>query len=241
MTDIATTASAIGRDEPKLNRRPQVLPLNEAIVWQSLSNGWRQLYGNFQELGVSVEWHDFGLRSNTTFEWSRSFHPDSLELCLNLTGHGFIRCAESTVNFEPLTAGFYVPGRNELRAWRKPGERHRFVTVEFSPRFLRQHLFQCDGALNGLVEEFLLSSMSPAGLGEVHRLTAEQEQWISQLLHPPSFQGARRLWYQGKVLQLMVDFFFERKGRGRIVLRPAKAAGARACGPGRSRVAAQSG
>jgi len=213
MAAALTNESVTGRSELKRNRKPQVLRLSEAPVWQPFHDGWRQLYGNFKELGVSIEWHDFELNPDAMFEWSRSFHPDSLELCLNLAGHASIRCAGSTVDFEPLTVGFYAPGKNELRAWRKPGERHRFITVEFSPRFLREHLFQCDGALHALVEKFLLSSVSPAGLGENHLLTAEQEQLISQLLHPPSFQGARRLWYQGKVLQLMADFFFERQGK----------------------------
>ena len=216
MAAAVTIESVTGRSESKRNRRPQVLPLGEAVVWRSTQGGWRQLYGNFRELGISIEWHDFELDSDTPFEWSRSFHPHSLELCLNLAGHGIIRCAGSTLDFEWLTAGFYAPGKNELRAWRKPGERHRFITVEFSPRFLREHLLQCDGALNGLVEKILLSGTSPAGLGEIHRLTAEQEQLISQLLHPPSFQGARRLWYQGKVLQLMADFFFERQGKDEL-------------------------
>jgi len=216
MTTAATVESVTSRGRPKSSRRPKTLPLNESIVWQPLSNGWRQLYGSFRELGVSIEWHDFELEADTTFEWSRSFHLNSLELCLNLDGHGSVRFAGRGVDFEPLTAGFYASGKNELRAWRKPGERHRFITVEFSPGFLRDHLFQCDGALNELVEKFLLSDVPPAGLGKTQRLTAEQEHLVSQLLHPPSFQGARRLWYQGKVLQLMADFFFERQDKDEL-------------------------
>ncbi|MBU6410890.1 MAG: AraC family transcriptional regulator [Verrucomicrobia bacterium] len=216
MTDTTTTELTAGRSEPKLNRRRQVLSLREATVWRPLGDGWRQLYGNFQELGVSIEWHDFELDSDATFEWSHSFHPNSLELCLNLAGHASVRCASSNVEFEPLTAGFYAPGKDGLRASRKPGERHRFITVEFSPRFLREHLLQCDGALHPLVEKFVLSGACPSGVGEIHRLTTEQEQLISQLLRPPSFQGARRLWYQGKVLQLMVEFFFERRGENEL-------------------------
>ena len=88
--------------------------------------------------------------------------------------------------------------------------------MEFSRRFLRDHLLQCDGALHPLVERFVLNGGCPAGLGEIHRLTSEQERGIAQLLHPPSFQGARRLWYPGKVLQLMADFFFERKGEDEL-------------------------
>jgi AraC-like DNA-binding protein len=204
--------SEIKSDAPKSTRRTPVLPLKEAAVWQSIRDGWRQLYGNFEELGLSVEWHQFDLKTTAPFEWSRSFHPNSLELCLNLAGRGTIHSNGRAMNFEPLSTGFYAPGRNGLRAWRQPGSEHRFITIEFSPRFLRSHLLQCDGSLHGLVEKFLLADAPPAGLGEIHRLTAAQEELVSQMLTPPSFQGARRLWFQGKVFQLMADFLFERQG-----------------------------
>jgi len=212
MTEATTPAAQTNRRNSKFTRAPRVLRVTEASLWQSFGQGWRQLYGNFYELGVSIEWHDFSLNAKGSFDWSRSFHPGSLELCLNLAGRGAITNADSTLNFEPLTAGFYAPGQNALRARRQPGEQHRFVTIEFAPSFLRNHLSQCDGALHGLVEKSVLFTTPPAGLGEIRPLTAEQEQLTSQLLHPPSLQGARRLWYQSKVLQLMADFFFDRKG-----------------------------
>jgi AraC-like DNA-binding protein len=187
---------------------------SERPAWGGIAGGWQQLYGGFYDGGVSIEWHDFELAH--AFNWSRSFHPGSLELCLNLAGEGFVRCAASNAEFGPLTAGFYVPGKKELRAWRKPGQRHRFFTVEFSRQFLREHLLQCDGSLHPLIEKFVLDGSCAAGLGEVHALATEQERWATQLLHPPSFQGARRLWYQGRVLQLMADFFFERPGEDEL-------------------------
>jgi AraC-like DNA-binding protein len=160
-------------------------------------------------LGVSIEWHEFELPQ--ALEWSRSFHPDSLELCLNLAGHGSVRCAESVMDVDPLTAGFYSPGRERLDAWRDANQRHRFVTVEFSPRFLRERLAACDGALHPLVEGFARGDSARAGVGEIHRLTAAQEQRIARLVNPPVFQGARPLWYQSKVLEFMAEFFFERR------------------------------
>ena len=54
---------------------------SEASRLATVGNGWRQLYGGFYDVGVSVEWHEFELPH--AFEWSRSFHPESLELCLN--------------------------------------------------------------------------------------------------------------------------------------------------------------
>jgi AraC-like DNA-binding protein len=184
--------------------------LREAIIWQPIRDGWRRLYGGFYDLGVSIEWQEFELPH--AFEWSRSFHPDSLELCLNLAGHGSVHGAEGALDFEPLTAGFYSPGKQRLQAWRHASQRHRFITIEFSPRFLREHLASCDGALHPLVGGFMRADPPKARCGEIHRLTAAQEQRIAHLLTPPVLQGARSLWYRGKVLEIMAEFFFEQRG-----------------------------
>ncbi len=199
-----------GRRIANLRRNAQTRRVKEPHIWQRIGGGWRRLYGGLHDVGINIEWHD--LRPPAPFEWSRSFQPESLELCLNLAGYGSVACAESVVKFEALTAGLFVPGKNALRAWRDAGQQHRFITLQFSARYLRQHLADCDGALHPLVEAFMRHGAGPAGLGEIHRLTMEQERLISQLLHPPVFQAARALWYQSKVLQLMVDFFFERRG-----------------------------
>ena len=214
MTNTAKTQSAIGSREPKLNRTPQVSRLGEATVWQPIEGGWRQLYGGFYDVGVSLEWHEFELPQ--AFEWSRSLHPESLELCLNVAGSGSVGCEQSVLSFEPLMAGFYLSGRRALQAWRDAGHRHRFLTLEFSPRFLRQQLSKCDGALHPLVEDFVRGGPPRARLGEIHRLTAAQEQRIAHLLHPPVLQGARPIWYQGKVLEIMTEFFFERRGEDEL-------------------------
>jgi len=131
MTDAAKTGSAIGRSKPKPNRKRQDPPLREATVWQPIGGGWRQLYGEFYDLGVSIEWQEFEVPQ--AFEWSRSFHPESLELCLNLAGHGSIHCAEKAMDLDPLTAGFYVPSKQLLQAWRDSNHRHRFITIEPLP------------------------------------------------------------------------------------------------------------
>ena len=98
-----------------------------------------------------------------------------------------------------------------MRAWRDSGHRHRFITVEFSPRFLRQ-LGLLRRRASSAGRRLRAGDPPRAGLGEIHRLTAAQEQRIAHLLNPPVLQGARPLWYQGKVLELMAEFFFERRG-----------------------------
>ena len=192
------------------SQKPRPSRFREAPVWQPIQAGWRPLYGSFYESGFSIEWHDFQL--SYELEWSRSFHPESLELCLNLTGNGSIHREEMAVDFGPLTTGFYAPGKGGLQGRRAAGQQHQFITVEFSRGFLRGHLSQCDGALHPLVEAFLQGGAAQAGLGEIRRLSTAQEQLFAHLAHPPVYQAARPLWYQSKVLELMVDSFFERRG-----------------------------
>ena len=70
----------------------------EEPVWATVAGEWRPLFGNFFEEGVSVEWHDFECAG--TLDWSRSFHPDSLEICINFEGCGVIheRPSQTTVS-----------------------------------------------------------------------------------------------------------------------------------------------
>ena len=58
---------------------------SEADVWRAFGAGWRPLWAGFRESGFSVEWHDFECKS--PLDWAGSFHPDSVEICLNLGGH----------------------------------------------------------------------------------------------------------------------------------------------------------
>ena len=57
-------------------------------AWCEVPNGWRQLYGDFDRLGLSVEWHEF--RTEEALDWGRSFRPRSVEFCLNMEGRGAV-------------------------------------------------------------------------------------------------------------------------------------------------------
>jgi AraC-like DNA-binding protein len=209
MIDKTVSQSSGRLHQPATLTRTPASHLTEAPTWASVPCEWKILYGSFYELGVSIEWHSF--RPDHPFHWSRSFHPQSLELCLNLAGHGVIKSRFGKMAFEAQTAGFYLPGKAELEAWRQEGEEHRFVTLEFSAGYLRRHLTSCDGSLDPTVEKFLRHKQAASGFGQIAPLTLEHQQLVEQLLHPPVYQGARSLWYQSKVLQLIVDFCF---GRG---------------------------
>jgi AraC family transcriptional regulator len=211
------TQTAIYKSDRRKRKKDKSLsqpPFSEAPIWQSISREWRQLYGGFKDRGVSIEWHDF--ESKEELAWSRSFHPDSLELCLNLSGHGSVLSSDGRLDFEPFTAGFYAAGQSALKASRRSGERHQFVTLEFSAAFLKAHLADGDGALHPLVEKVVHSGQGLSGVSAVHRLTTANRQLVTQFLKPPVFQAGQRLWFQAKVFELMSEFFFERSGEDEL-------------------------
>ena len=128
----------------------------ERPAWRAVGDGWRHLHGSVRGAGVSFEWHDFTV--NAEFDWGRSFHPGSVEVCLNLQGEGRVSGGKSGVVFTPLTAGFYRRGEQMLPATRSANQRHQFLTVEMSFDFLRGHLAGSAASLHPLVREVVAGS-----------------------------------------------------------------------------------
>jgi len=180
-------------------------PHAEAATWQAVGNGWRQLFGNFYRLGVSFEWHEF--TPVREFDWAPSFHPGSLELCLNLTGSGTVTAGSMVGRFGPATAGFYCQGRTPLQAVRTAREAHRFITVELAPEFLTRQLTGA-AELHPLVIAALAPGSPPSGVSEPVPLNARQLELVESLRHPPVLTTAQTLWYPAKAVELMGEFFF---------------------------------
>src|SRR5207253_689610 len=102
----------------------------EVDAWREVKDGWRPLYGDVDQFGVAVEWHDF--RTERSFDWGRSFHPRSLEFCLNLQGHGAVGAVgRKQSDYVPGDSGYYAVGDEQLPASRRAHDHHQFVTPEF--------------------------------------------------------------------------------------------------------------
>src|SRR5207247_1564525 len=85
----------------------------ELNAWSEVKDGWRPLYGDVDQFGVAVEWHDF--RTARSFDWGKSFHPRSLEFCLNLEGHGQVGATDKTSSdYTPGNCGYYAVGDEPL-------------------------------------------------------------------------------------------------------------------------------
>src|SRR5580693_59835 len=86
----------------------------EREAWSQFGSGWRPLHGTVLGSGVSFEWHD--LKTHQVFDWGQSFHPSTVEICLNLEGEGKINSGGMEVVYEPMTVGFYRRGLEPLPA-----------------------------------------------------------------------------------------------------------------------------
>ena len=194
-------------------------------VWRNIDGEWRQLFGSFSREGISIEFHHF--RSEKELDWSRSFHPGSLEICLNLQGTGSL-CAdrkETTIGVRSVAC--YLPAAGgTFRAVRTPGEHHHFITVEMSREFLAARLGGSAAALVGPVKAFLADGTTN-GYAVVEPMNMAVQGIARSLEEPPvgAATPAGRLWYEAKVLGTG-SHAVVRAGRGSErgdVLRPAEA------------------
>jgi AraC-like DNA-binding protein len=195
-------------DEKRAQECRDEAEFSEAPAWECVGEGWRQLHGNFRELGYSVEWHDFSVKRD--LDWSRSFHPGSLEICLNVAGRGEVRAGRRSLELGASTAGFYAQNESRLTAVRSGGERHQFVTIEFSLPFLERHVLPGEGGVNSRLGRVLGSGgRDTAAVSEPVRLASEHQQMVMSLKHPPVHAAAQRLWYQAKALEVAATLLYQ--------------------------------
>lgn len=185
---------------------PGLVEGGEAALWRAAGARWRQLFGDFAQLGVSFEWHE--LAGDREVDWASSFHPNSLELCLNLSGTGEVSLGTESLQLSPGTAGFYRQGREAFRARRLPGQGHQFITVEFSAAFLAEHLRRHGEALHPVVRASLTGSSESSALGAIEPMGARHRDLVASLHQPPVLAAAQPLWYQAKAAELMGEFLF---------------------------------
>jgi len=164
------------------------------------------LSGDFFRFGFSFEWHDFESRAD--FDWSRSFHPDSVEICLNLSGRAEVRLDREVAQFGPMQAGFYRQSGEPLRAVRFAGAAHQFITIELREDFLARHLTAFEGELHPLIRSAIAKGNRESGLAAPEPMNARQRELVASLRQPPVLASAQALWFQAKALELMGELFF---------------------------------
>ncbi len=185
---------------------PQPVGCGEGPLWSAVGARWRQLAGDFFRSGFSFEWHDF--EASSDFDWATSFHPDSVEICLNLSGEGEVRLERERARYGALTAGFYRQGAAPLQAVRFAGGRHQFITVELRSDFLARHLATFGTELHPLIRSAIEGRNRESGIAETGPMNTRQHELVASLRQPPVLASAQTLWFQAKALEIMGELFF---------------------------------
>lgn len=176
-------------------------------TWDFAPEGWKQLFGSFPDQGISVEWHDFEAKHE--IPWQKSFHEKSIEICLNLEGRGEFCQQGVAVPLPEQSVGFYSWRGDGLKASRRKGEKHSFITVEISKEYLKDTLQEkmCDSC--PLVRSFLSSHDRSQICPQIRPLDCSFQNLVLGLRRPPVADSAEPLWYQCKILELVARLFFE--------------------------------
>ena len=192
---------------PAPRRQPASNPaFSERPAWHQFGTGWRPLHGSVLGSGVSFEWHDF--KTQQAFDWGQSFHPGTVEICLNVEGDGKVVSSDSEISFAPMTVGFYRRGQQPLRATREASQRHQFLTIEMSFDFLREHLSDYVTSVHPLVRDVVAGRPEESEVASVTHLTSRHQQLLSSLRQAPVLALAQTTWYQAKALEAAAEFFF---------------------------------
>lgn len=176
----------------------------ESGAWDDVRDGWSQVYGSFDRLGVSVEMHDF--RSGTALDWGRSFHPESVELCLNLAGRAEVASGGEGIDLQPGAVVSYAHIAEPLQARRAAGERHRFITLEFRRDFLARHLEGAESQAMPVVRQSVFARRPASAIGPAIALTEMQRALAQSFAQPPVAPAALPLWFQSKVMEAAAVF-----------------------------------
>jgi AraC-like DNA-binding protein len=136
-------------------------------------------------------------------DWGRSFHPGSLEICLNFSGNGTLQDGTAERALGPNQVAIYTLQTKRLRAMRSANSLHRFLTLELSPDFLRTHFGSELERLKLPIVRFIeLGAKAPPYL-EIKALPAALLASRVQFVEPPVPEPARRTWYIGRVLEIL--------------------------------------
>ena len=182
----------------------------EQGAWRDVQEGWHPLYGDFDRLGVSVEWHDF--RIERPLDWGRSFHPCSLEFCLNLAGRGAVGTrGQGRSDYRPGNSGYYAIADEPLPASRQAHDHHQFATLEFSRDHLQKQFVQNEADLEPEIRRVVFGDKNESVIAPVRPMSTEQRDVVASLAQPPVAKAAQILWYQSKALELMAHFLFAPK------------------------------
>lgn len=173
----------------------------------SLKTVSRRLAGDLTGDGFSFEWFEFQAAEEA--RWSEHVADPSLKVCFNLKGHGEVTGRGQQLNFVPELVGLYGGASIPFEARRRPKEQHRFLSLQMSRQFLREHLAAHAASVHPLVRSFVECDGDVSRLLPLTRMTSRQRALALSCGNPPVLAAAQPLWYECKAMELAVEFLFQ--------------------------------
>src|SRR6266446_5393296 len=168
----------------------------EQMAWREVKDGWRPLYGDVDKIGIAIEWHDF--RTEHSFNWGRTFHPHSLELCLNFDGRGAVGGkGASRSDYAPGNFGYYAVADEPLPASRQARDHHQFVTLEFSREHLHKQLKQDEAGLEPEIRRIVFEDKNETVVAPTRPMPSKKVKVGPPWTRPPLPKPRRILGTQG--------------------------------------------
>ncbi len=189
-------------------------PTSEGPAWKDIRGVWQPLHGNFAEQGLSLEWHEFQLDKD--LNWARSFHPGSLEICVNYSGSAWIERDGIPQPIVGEQIAIYTSSKQATKAVRQAGTFHRFLTIEISARFLESQFPRMLKRLKPSIRDFITNPDSAEPSLEIQQLPSGLLATRVHFLNPPVPEGARETWYLGRVLEILAQTIFSPEDPGEL-------------------------
>jgi len=112
------------------------------------------------------------------------------------------------VELRPRASVFYFQSNPPLAARRRAQERHRFITVEFSAKFLRRYLQRHVRHLHPCVQAALDRETPESAVGAPEPMSVGLLQLVESLRRCPVFKPAQEIWFRCKALEVAAQTFF---------------------------------
>jgi AraC-like DNA-binding protein len=168
------------------------------------------LHRGFYERGFSIEWHEF--RVERDFDWARSFHSESLEICLNFSGSAQMHDGAAGQVLADNEIAIYATQKQRIRAVRDPAGIHRFITLEVSRKFLEDQFSDVLTGIKKPVREFMDRREGRRPFMDRQALPTSLLASRHSMIEPPVSAIARAPWYLGRALEVLsLTMFAEEK------------------------------
>ncbi len=161
---------------------------------------WRQVFGGYDRCGFSVEWHDF--MATEPMNWWNVFHPGSLEICVNLSGTGYLSRGDEAKVLPSSVCYYHDAPRSSIRC---SGHRHRFLTIGMSRSWLIPRLDSVADQWPEGVRSFMEGRRFRWSREHSRPLSAGVRRAAEEMLCPPGALAG--LWYPAKIMEIASQLF----------------------------------